>query len=50
MTKEKLKELEKKRTPCEIWTRCVGYYRPISGFNPGKQSEVKDRKMFKVKK
>lgn len=40
---------DKKRTPCEVWTRVMGYYRPTSGFNAGKQSEYKDRKSFKVK-
>lgn len=25
------------RTPCEIWTRVMGYHRPISSFNIGKQ-------------
>lgn len=39
---------DKKRTPCEVWTRVMGYYRPISGFNAGKRSEYKDRVSFKV--
>lgn len=38
---------DKDRQPCEIWTRVMGYYRPVSAFNKGKQSECKDRKMFK---
>lgn len=25
------------RTRCEIWTRVMGYHRPISSFNIGKQ-------------
>ena len=37
-----------KRQPCEIWSRCVGYYRPISNYNKGKLAEFNDRKMFKV--
>ena len=36
------------RTKCEIWTRCMGYYRPISYFNAGKQQEHADRVYFKV--
>ncbi len=35
------------RTRCEIWTRVMGYHRPISAFNPGKQSEQAERLYFK---
>ncbi|MGN7613058.1 anaerobic ribonucleoside-triphosphate reductase [Magnetococcales bacterium HHB-1] len=35
------------RQPCEVWTRVMGYHRPVSAFNPGKQSEYAERKMFK---
>ncbi len=34
--------------PCEIYTRCVGYLRPFSQMNPGKQAEISQRKMLKV--
>lgn len=34
------------RTPCEIWTRCMGYFRPISFFNIGKQAEHRERLYF----
>jgi hypothetical protein len=34
------------RTECEVWTRVMGYYRPVSAFNKGKQSEYSDRKCF----
>ena len=37
------------RTPCEIWTRVMGYHRPISSFI-GKQGEVAERKYFDEKK
>jgi len=37
------------KTKCERYTRCVGYIRPISQMNDGKQEEVKDRKMFEIK-
>jgi anaerobic ribonucleoside-triphosphate reductase len=42
------KELESKRQKCEVYTRCVGYYRPVSQFNDGKKAEVEMRKMLKV--
>ena len=35
------------RTPCEVWTRVIGYHRPVSAFNPGKQSEHNERKHFR---
>lgn len=34
------------RTPCEVWTRVMGYHRPVSAFNPGKQSEHAERCYF----
>lgn len=47
---ENLVELkDEERTRCEIWTRVMGYYRPVSAFNKGKQSEYKDRKYFTEK-
>lgn len=41
-------ELESKRTPCEIFTRVVGYYRPVDNFNDSKQEEYKDRVEFEI--
>ena len=38
---------ESERTPCEIWTRVMGYHRPVSSFNPGKKSEHADRRCFR---
>lgn len=34
------------RTRCEIYTRVMGYYRPVSHFNEGKKSEHYSRKHF----
>lgn len=33
--------------PTEVYSRVVGYYRPISNFNSGKKAEYKLRKNFK---
>jgi len=33
--------------PCEVYSRVVGYLRPVSQWNEGKQQEFKDRKEFK---
>jgi len=38
---------EAERTRTEVWTRVMGYHRPISAFNPGKKSEHADRLYFK---
>ena len=32
----------------EVWSRIVGYYRPIANWNKGKQEEFKERKTFSV--
>lgn len=39
-------EVQAKRTPCEVWTRVMGYHRPVSQFNTGKKSEHYSRKHF----
>ncbi len=42
-------ELEKVQgTPCEIYSRVVGYHRPIQNWNKGKQEEFRDRVPFTV--
>jgi len=34
--------------PCEVYSRVVGYIRPVSQYNLAKQREFKDRKTFKL--
>lgn len=34
------------RTRCEIYTRVMGYYRPVTQFNRGKKSEYYSRTYF----
>lgn len=41
-------ELEAQRTKCEVYSRVVGYIRPVQQWNDGKQSEYADRKEFVV--
>jgi len=35
-----------KRTKCEVYSRVVGYLRPINQWNQGKQAEFSDRQTF----
>ncbi len=44
MTADEL--LDEERQKCEVWTRVMGYYRPVCHFNPGKQSEFEERVTF----
>lgn len=37
---------DEERTKCEVWTRVMGYHRPTSSFNIGKQGEFAERKYF----
>jgi hypothetical protein len=34
------------RQRCEIWTRVMGYHRPLSSFNTGKKGEFHERTYF----
>ena len=38
---------DSERTRCEIWTRVMGYHRPVSAWNAGKQSEHAERSYFR---
>ncbi|MBV0932364.1 anaerobic ribonucleoside-triphosphate reductase [Marinobacterium weihaiense] len=39
-----LKPEERQR--CEVWTRVMGYHRPVAQFNAGKREEHKERRPF----
>ena len=45
MSKE---ELSKLKVPVEVYSRVVGYFRPVNQWNKGKQEEFKDRREYKV--
>lgn len=34
------------RQPCEVWTRVMGYHRPVASFNIGKKGEHQERRFF----
>ena len=47
---EEIKLSDEERQACEIWTRVMGYHRPVSEFNKGKKSEYYSRKCFSEEK
>lgn len=44
--KEGIMLKDEERQPCEVWTRVMGYHRPVSSFNIGKKGEHFERKHF----
>lgn len=53
---DKLKDIERivlaenERQACEIWSRVMGYHRPVSEFNRGKKKEYYERVCFTEEK
>lgn len=43
---EILKKSNEKRTKCIVYTRVMGYHRPVESFNIGKKGEHQERKFF----
>ncbi len=57
MTREeilkRIEELEKAKMDvrgekCEVYSRVVGYLRPVQQWNEGKQEEFRERRTFKI--
>lgn len=44
--KYEVKLEDHERQTCEVWTRVMGYHRPVSAFNPGKVQEQRERLHF----
>ena len=44
---EILESMQAKRTKCVVYTRVMGYHRPVESFNVGKKGEHKERVKFK---
>jgi hypothetical protein len=38
---------DSERQPCEVWTRVMGYHRPVASFNIGKKGEHAERRFFR---
>ncbi len=43
---EILAKMEAKRSRCIVYTRVMGYHRPVESFNIGKKGEHDERKQF----
>jgi ribonucleoside-triphosphate reductase len=51
MTTQKQADTPKQETlkvPCEVYSRIVGYLRPVRNWNDGKRQEFVDRTTFKT--
>ena len=46
MSSEEVTLKDDERQPCEVWTRVMGYHRPVASFNAGKQGEHAERRYF----
>lgn len=51
VTKDQVVDLkDEERQPCEVWTRVMGYHRPVQSFNTGKKGEFAERVCFTEKR
>lgn len=46
MSIDEIELKDEERQPVECWSRCMGYFRPVSEWNRGKKSEFAERKCF----
>jgi len=44
---QELSDMNELRTKCLVYTRVMGYHRPVESFNIGKKGEHKQRKHFR---
>ena len=51
---KQIRQREQKRTirvkaiPCEVYSRVVGYFRPVQYWNDGKKEEFRERKYINL--
>lgn len=50
LSQQKIILTDAERQPCEIWTRVMGYHRPMASFNTGKKGEFHERLYFNEKR
>jgi hypothetical protein len=41
---------DEERQRCEVWTRVMGYHRPVASFNIGKKGEHYERRFFQERR
>jgi hypothetical protein len=41
---------QEERVPCEVYSRIVGYVRPVRNWNKGKKQEFAERQTYRVDK
>lgn len=46
-TQQEMELKQLNRQPCEVWTRVMGYHRPVESFNIGKKAEHRQRRFFR---
>ncbi|MFZ3081368.1 anaerobic ribonucleoside-triphosphate reductase [Rhodoferax ferrireducens] len=46
LTRQAVVLRDDERQRCEVWTRVMGYHRPMSSFNTGKKGEFHERTYF----
>ena len=39
---------QEKKVPCEVYSRIVGYLRPVQNWHEGKRQEFRERKTYRV--
>jgi anaerobic ribonucleoside-triphosphate reductase len=45
---EGMEDQDERKVACEVYSRIVGYLRPIQNWNKGKLQEFKDRKTYSL--
>lgn len=48
MSNPEIKLDDSERQKCEVWSRVMGYHRPVSSYNIGKKQEYSERMPFKL--
>ncbi|NLF02807.1 MAG: hypothetical protein GX601_17715 [Anaerolineales bacterium] len=45
---QEITETQELKVPCEVYSRIVGYLRPVQNWHRGKQQEFRERKTFRA--
>ena len=45
-----MSEKTTKKVPCEVYSRIVGYLRPVQNWNKGKKQEFEERETYRLEK